>query len=130
MYHLFIHDDAEDDLEQLFDDDSETAARIVALLQELEGSQDLLDRLTKRHFGAYQTEDFHVDEWVDQQRRGRNIWRIKIWDLEDKGIRYRIVYAFVPNKHHYHVLAIAPRGFDYDAKDPISQRIITAYEDL
>jgi hypothetical protein len=53
-----------------------------------------------------------------------------VWDLEDKGLRYRIVYAFEPKKHRYHILAIAPREFDYDESHPISRRILKTYQEL
>lgn len=59
-----------------------------------------------------------------------NLWRLKLWDLEDFGPKYRVVYAFEPKKKHYHILAVAPRRFDYDQKHPITQRIIDAYLDL
>ena len=67
---------------------------------------------------------------VAQWRKGRDLWRLKMWDLEKKGLRYRIIHAFIPSKQHYHVLAIAPREFDYDADHPISQRILHAYQAL
>jgi len=51
--------------------------------------------------------------------------------LEGKGLRYRIVYAFVPGKQRYHVLAVTPRrDFNYEERDPIAQRILRAYQDL
>lgn len=62
--------------------------------------------------------------------KGRDLWRLKVWDLEDKGLRYRIVYAFMPRDRHYHVLAIAPREFDYDDNHLLSQRIFRAYQEL
>lgn len=43
---------------------------------------------------------------------------MKVWDLEDKDLRYRVVYAFEPRRQHYHVLAVAPREFNYDASHP------------
>lgn len=130
MYRLFIHDDAKADLEALWEKDAESAARIAVLLEECEGDQDLLDRLTQRDFGFQHTADIHVDMWVEQQRKGRNLWRLKIWDLEDKGVRYRIVYAFQALKNRYHVLAVAPREWNYDKSHPITQRIIAAWEQL
>jgi hypothetical protein len=68
--------------------------------------------------------------WQAQQRKNRNLWRVKVWDLENIRLRYRIVYAFIARKHVYHALAIAPREFDYDERDPITQRIIRDYEEL
>ena len=106
------------------------AARLLALFEQLEGDPDLLDRLTQHGYGAHRSADFHVSKWFEQWNKGRDLWRLKVWDLEDKGLRYRVVYAFTPSKHHYHVLAIAPREFDYDASHPLSRRILRAYQEL
>lgn len=104
--------------------------RIMALLQELQADEDLLDRLTQHDYGHSGTADFHVSKWLEQWNKGKDLWRLKIWDLEDKGLHYRIVYAFMPRKQHYHVLAIVPRDFNYDPDHPLSQRIFSAYDDL
>lgn len=130
MFKLLIHEHAQADLEDLWSDDATAAARIAVLLQEIQGNQDLLDRLTQHDFGAHRSADFHVSMWQAQQRKNRNLWRVKVWGLENIRLRYRIVYAFIARKHVYHVLAIAPREFDYDERDPITQRIIRDYEEL
>jgi hypothetical protein len=127
---LYIHNDAEDDLERLWESEPTAAAKIGVLLEELEGNPDLLDRLTQQDFGAYELEDFHVSKWQEQQRQGRNLWRLKIWDLEEIGTRYRVVYAFMPRQQDYSVLGIVPRKFDYDASHELTRRIIAAYENL
>lgn len=127
MIALFVHDDAKADLLALRVSEPQAAGRILALLEQLEGDPDLLDRLTQHD---YSSADIHVSRWQSQWRKGRNLWRLKVWDLESKGIHYRIIYAFEPKKQHYHVLAIAPREFDYDADHPIGQRILRAYEEL
>ena len=130
MVALFVHDDAKADLLALRDSEPQAAGRILALLEQLEGDPDLLDRLTQHDYGAYGSADFHVSKWQEQWRKGRDLWRLKVWGLEEKGLYYRIVYAFEPRKQHYHILAIAPREFDYDADHPIGQRILRAYEEL
>ena len=130
MLRLYIHADAEDDLERLWALEPEAAAKIGVLLEELEGDSDLLDRLTQQDFGAYGLEDFHVAKWQEQQKKGRNLWRVKIWDLEKMGIRYRIVYAFMARQQDYSVLGIVPREFNYDASHELTRRIIAAYENL
>lgn len=93
---LFIHEDAVADLRALRRTELQAAARIAALLAELKGNPDLLDRLTQHDYGAYHSADFHVSKWQAQWRQGRDLWRLKMWDLEDQGLRYRIVYAFIP----------------------------------
>jgi len=130
VFRLFVHDDAERDLEKLWDEAPDAAARIGVLLQELEENQDLLDRLTQHDFGDYRTGEFHVSKWLNQWNKGKNLWRLKIWDLEDKGLQYRVVYAFLPSRSQYHVLGIVPREFDYDPNHELSRRIIAAYENL
>ena len=130
MPSLCIHDDASTDLEALWESEPRAAARIVALLEELDGNEDLLDRLTQHHYGIRGRADINVSKWLEHWNRGRDIWRLKIWDLEDKGLKYRIIYAFIPHTQCHHVLAIAPRAFNYETNHPISQRILRAYEDL
>lgn len=130
MFALSVHEDAEADLEDLYKRDQRTVLAIAALLEELSGSQELLDRLTDHDFGKNRKEEFHVSKWLEQWRKGHDLWRLKIWRLERHGIQYRIVYAFIPIKRQYIVLAIAPRDFDYDESHPITQRILRAYREL
>ncbi|MGD0959255.1 MAG: hypothetical protein ABSB19_05545 [Methylomonas sp.] len=130
MAMLFIHKDAEDDLEKIWSDHFESAARITVLLEEIKGNDDLLDRLTQHDFGSYGSADFHVSKWLDQWNRGNDLWRLKIWDLEHCNEKYRIVYAFIPTKKHYHVLGIVPREFNYDASNELTKRILDAYQNL
>ena len=89
---LLVHDDAKADLEQLWKDAPRAAARIAVLLQELQGSQDLLDRLTQHGFGDRSHAKFHISRWLEYWRKGKNLWRLKDWNLENDGFRYRIIY--------------------------------------
>lgn len=131
IYHLFIHKDAKDDLELLWSSDSTAAAQITVFFEELDENQDLLDRLTQHDFGHSRgSAQLSVSKWQSLWNRGFDIWRLKLWDLENIGIQLRIIYAYIPIKNNYHILAIAPRSFNYDEKDPISERIITAYSGL
>ena len=130
MLKIYIHDDAKQDLSKLWDKDPGATGRILAFLEQLEGDADLLDRLTQHDFGVSGTHDFHISKWYQQWNRGKDLWRLKLWDLEDKGLRYRIIYAFIPRQKNYHILAIAPREFNYDPEHPITKRILSAYEGL
>lgn len=126
MYSLYIHDDAVEDIETLWKNDSQAASRVTALLQEIEGNQDLLDRLTQHDYGAYRTAEFHISKFQEFWINGVDLWRIKAWHI----LKYRIVYAYIPGKQTYHILAIAPREFNYETTHPITKRILIAYEDL
>jgi hypothetical protein len=131
MRKLFLHEDAEADLDELWNSEPRVAAKIEVFLEELRGSQDLLDRITQHDFGTSpRHHPFHVSMWQQQQRLGRNLWRLKLWELEANGKKYRLIYAFIPLKQHHYILGIMPRkngDFDYDERDPRTQRIVEAY---
>lgn len=127
-YFLVVHKHAAADLQGIRQTSEEAARRIGALLHELKCDPDLLDRLTQQGYGAEGTSTFNICMWGGEQKRGRNLWRLKIWDLERAGLKYRIVYAFEPKLQRYKILAIAPRDFDYDEAHPLTQRIRADYD--
>jgi plasmid stabilization system protein ParE len=130
VYSVVIAVAAKEDLAAIAKDDPETEAEIVAVLHELRGNQQLLDALTIKDYGLTRDAPFHVDSWSAQQRQGRNLWRLKIWDLEDIKIRYRVVYALDPRISRYFILAVLHRDFDYDEKYPRVQQLLAAYDRL
>lgn len=127
MYSILVHDDAEIDLALLWDTDLKAASVIQSLLEELDGDQDLLDRLSQHGF---KNEEIDISKWQAQWKKGLNLWRLKAIELERLGIQYRLIYAFVPNKKCYHLLAIAPRDFDYDPQHETTKRILRTYYEL
>jgi hypothetical protein len=129
-FQLLIAPAARLDLDGLWKSDPASAGVLEALLQQIAASQRLLDALTIRDFGAYELEAFHVETWIAQQRLGRNLWRLKHWELEGRGKRYRVVYTLDPRVSRYYVLAIFPREFNYDSKDARTKRVVEAYERL
>lgn len=130
MYRLYVHRDAVGDLNRLWQTSETAAARIVVLLEELQGNQDLLDRLTQHDFGVDRSETFHVSKWFEHWNKGKDLWRLKLWDLEAAELRYRVVYAYAPGIRQYNVLAIAPRSFGYEKNHPLTRRILRAYANL
>ena len=130
MYSLLIHSDARADLEEIWKKAPHAAARIVAVLEEIQSDQELLDALTDQDFGAYGLKEFHVSKISKFWHSGLDLWRFKIWDLEDLKLRYRIVYAYDAKRRRYYVLGILPRATSYDSNDSRVQRILKAYEDL
>lgn len=131
MLQIEVHDEAEEDLVQLLEDEPEVAGAILAFLQELKSDPDLLDCLTITDFGKYGEEDFHATSWWREQPE-RNLWRVKIWDLENRGLKYRVIYAYAGRPRKYHVLAVVHRdNIDYDdEKHPTTRRIRRLYDDL
>jgi hypothetical protein len=132
MYKLFIHGDAEADLESLRREHQEIADEVLIRLQELQGDQELLDALTDDNFGANQSAEIHVRKWARLWKAGQDIWRLKFWKLADYGIPLRIVYAYLPGARRYYVLAVVHKeDINYDdPDDPLSQRILRAYWNL
>lgn len=130
MSRVAIHRDAEVDLAAIRSaGDSRSADRIEVMLEQIATDPDLRDRLTQHDYGMHGTADFHVSRWQSQQRKhNRNLWRLKVWDLEEKHIRYRVVYAFEPLSGDIFVLGITPRrGFNYE-DDTFTQRVIACYD--
>ena len=130
MFSLFIHDDVKEDLRKISQKHPKVAGRIAALLGEIGDSQDLLDRLSQQGFVNHNTPGFDVSMWFGMMNVGRNLWRLKSADLGPAGLRYRIIYAFVPLKKQFHVLGVVPRSFNYDMNHSFSRRILNAYSDL
>jgi hypothetical protein len=130
---LHVHDDAKADLDALWGEDEAAAARIEATLQEIEGDQDLLDRLTQNNFGRERRDTFNVRLVENQARIDNNIWRLKVWCLERRDRKYRVIYAYfptTPTTGTYYVLGIMPREIDYDRDHEFIRRIESAYQEL
>jgi hypothetical protein len=60
---MLIHEEVDADLDAIYAVAPIAAARIVALLDELDGNPDLLDRLSQNKFGTPR-DGFNVAEWV------------------------------------------------------------------
>lgn len=129
MYSLEIHEDAENDLEDLKKSHPDVAVNILVHLQEIKNDQELLDSLTVYNFGADRTAKYHVVKWWSFWKQGIDLWRLKIWELEDIGSQYRIVYAYMRGQREYAVLGIAHRDWDYDEDHEFTKRVIDAYND-
>jgi len=131
VYELYIHPNAEADLDAIWNIDQTTAARIDAFLEEVSENNRYLDALLERHFGQDKTEEFSIDKWVKQWYQNRDLWRAKIWDLEDISIKYRIIYCYQITERRFTVLAVVARDkFNYEADSEIGRRIINDYDSL
>lgn len=135
MLKLSIHADAQRDLNEIGARSAADAADLIVFLQELAGDQRLLSRLNEHGYSVRDVDDWvasiDVQRWQDQWGRGRNLWRLKCWELEDDGVKYRIVYAFHPQTQSYHVLGVFHRSaFNYEPTNPLTHRMLRAYSDL
>jgi hypothetical protein len=135
LYELIVGDEATQDLEDLLIQKPVAAYRLATLLEEMSGSQDLLEKLSWNHYGGkpHAPEDgaiLSVAKWLGPYSKGKNIWRLRDFELSNLGHEYRIIYAYIPAKDLYFVLAIVERAFNYDSAHPISQRVFAAYDRL
>lgn len=132
-YSLRITPEAESDLDELWEDEktADAAAEIEVFLEEARDDQNLLDLLTVHDFGSRPLKGrMHVSKWFEYWNQGADLWRVKLWCLEDIGLKYRIVYAYERTKQTYHILAIVERDWDYDSAHPITNRILASYRSI
>jgi hypothetical protein len=129
-YSLALHSDAEDDLDGIYEIDEDAAADIEVFLEEVKNNQSTLDDLTRSGYVKYGDQPFNVKEWLAAKKEKFNLWRLRLLWLEGASAKYRIIYAFDPQKWRYHVLGIVNRNFNYELNHERSKKIIAAYEDL
>jgi len=124
---IHIHDDATDDLLGIKEDCSEDFFKLLAFLEQLKNDSTLMDGLLDHGFGEDKEQTVSVKKWFSILHTERfPVWRLRAWELEAEGLKYRIIYLYYwPNKE-FIILAIVHRGnLDYDdIKHPIRQRII------
>ena len=122
--------DAEQDLQALKMSRPKLWGRLMALLEEVAADARLIDMLTVHGFGLDEREPIDVSRWQEYWRAGKDIWRLKFWELEHQGLPYRVIYALKRGTGEHHVLAVASRDFNYDPNHPTTRRILQAYEGL
>lgn len=129
MYRLAIHSSAARDIESLANEPRtmRVAARLLELARELRANPQLLANLLDH---GYSTQQIDVSKFQRFWRQGKDLWRLKLWDLEDAGLIYRIIYAYEVSGHCFHILAVVHRDFDYEPTHLVTQRILSDYEDL
>lgn len=129
LYKLAIHQSAADDLVQLGSKQStaQVAARVFELVRELGANPSELSNLLDH---GYSTSEIDISRFQEWWRQGKDLWRLKLLDLERAGLHYRIIYAYDIPSHRFHILAVVHRDFNYDANDPITQRILRDYREL
>lgn len=135
MYELIVGDEATGDLEDILEENAPAAYRLGVFLQELGCDQDLLEKLSWDQYGGKphlpeQGATFSVSKVYSLYRTGKNIWRLRDFELAREGFEYRIIYAFIPAQDLYFVLAVVERAFNYDPSHPVTQRVLDAYQKL
>ena len=129
-YSLALHNDAEADLDRIYEEDEDAGADIEVFLEEAKNNQETLDNLTRNGYVQYGDCPFDVREWERAKRLKYILWRIRLLWLEGTAAKYRIVYAFHPVEYRYYILGIVERNFNYDLNHERSKQILSAYNAL
>jgi len=122
---LSFHSDVRADLAAIKAADPDAHARVVALFQQLKADPRITEKLLDHGFGANGSEEISVNKWMDRWKKGLDLWRLKSWDMESLGLRYRAIYLYLRGEARFVVMAIVKReDFDYDdPQHPIRKRI-------
>lgn len=136
MLKLSLHPDAQADIDELWKTVPEAAAKILVLIEQVRADPRLLDALTIHNFGDDRSEPFAISkvqsQWAGTRSRpGKDLWRLKLWDLERQQLQYRVIYAYEIRRLRYHVLGVINRkSYDYEPEHPFTQRVLRAYDDV
>ncbi len=120
-----VHNDAVQDLQEIRTKNPLAFGRIVALIQELTTDPRLVDKLLDHNFGADGRGTVSVMKWIKAWRANVPVRRLKFWDLEKTGLKYRLLYIYNWPDKSYNIMAIVARDeFDYDdPAHPIRLRV-------
>ena len=135
MYELIVGDEATQDIEDILLEKPVAGYRLATMLDEISGSQELLEKLSWDQYGGKphapeKGATLSVAKWLGPYRKGKNIWRLRDFELSRLGHEYRIIYAYIPSKDLYYVLAVVHRAFDYEPTHPVTQRVFATYDRL
>lgn len=127
---LKLHKDVELDLAGIKANDADAYAKILALIRQLRADINLHTKLTDHGFGQNKLEAISVSKWLNVWKQGKDLWRLKFWELEQQQLQYRIIYLYLIAEARFVVMAIVKRDeFDYDdVDDPIRIRIFASLQ--
>ena len=132
MAYLIISKEVGDDIDAMYGTgvqaDADAAAEAQYLLEKLVEDQHVLAALciAKNHYDYDPA--FEVKPFVEAQRRGKNIFSIKLRYQDGTLVDQRLFIGYHAQKDQYHVLGIAPRSYCYDTKHEHFARLLDRYE--
>lgn len=124
---LEVHNDATADLRQIRQTDPTGFVRLAALLQQLMADPTLEQKLLTRDFGKLPAKPLSAKVWGSVTRLEKlQIWRLRAWELERHGLKYRLFYVYDYKRRTFVVIGVTPRdGFDYDdPQHPLRIRMV------
>lgn len=129
MFELAITEEAEAQLDALWESDPDAAADLTVILEEVRDDQEVLSamRVHQRKEGR-----FHVSRFLSLYAKSMNVWRLKAYIMEREHdlLSYRIIYAFDNRDCTYHVLGFMHRDQNYEKDKQFTGRIQSIYRRL
>ncbi len=122
-----VHNDATSDLREIRTTDVVAFNRLVAFIQQLKVDPSLIDRLLDHGAGSDRTGPISVMQWLSVKKVERvPLWRVKSWDLERNGLKYRLIYCYNWPDKSYNIMAVVSRdSLNYDdPQHPIRKRVV------
>lgn len=128
MPQILLCKEAENELDELYETDEDAAAMFDLLIEELSQDQQMLDRLCLPANHYKYAPPFDVDRFVEAQRQGKNIYRVKVRRGDGSLVPWRMLLGFHAQKDTYYVLAVTDREFSYDTNQPAFRSLLVRYE--
>jgi hypothetical protein len=125
---LAVHHDAVGDLRLIRQQSPQAYGCLVALIQQLRADPALRARLHDIDVdNSDRSAALGVKPWHSMRAAtGRKpVYRLRAWDLERQGLRYRLIYIYRWKDQSFNILAVVARAeLDYDDPEhPIRQRV-------
>lgn len=117
MADLFISDEAEEDLDNIAETLPDTAGFLDALFEVLIDEPHIVEVLNRPQLHHAHQPAIEIKKFGEMQRRGKNVFIIKVWEEDGTLSDYRCLYAHDPQRDRYHVLMIVNREVSYDPND-------------
>ena len=123
-----VHLHAKEDLERLWLNSRGAAAKVVAVLQEMQADLDLVDKLTQHGDNLVGAALLNVKRWQKAKPVG-SLWRFRI--LNSPATSHRVVYGYHYQTRQLCVLAVVHKDeFDYELNSDLSRRILADWSAL
>ena len=128
MADLIVLREAFDDLDAIYRTDEEAAALFEVLFEQLDADRVMLENLYRPDNHYKYAPPFEVKKYGEMQRRGKNIFTIKVHDADGVLLPYRALVGHHSQIDTYFLLAFLDREIAYDTSDKAFRTITERYE--
>lgn len=128
MAELIPLQEAYDELDAIYEIDAAAAAQFDVLLEHLADDTDMLERLFRPANHYKYTPPFEIKIYGEMQKRGKNIFTIRVLDEDGALLPYRALMGYHAQIDTYYLLAVLQREIAYDTTDPAFRAVVERYE--